>query len=391
MKKVLLSGVALAGLVLAAAPAKAEVDLNLGGFFMGYAVMTDNDETGTAAAGDDLREFDFRRRTEVHFTGETTLDNGLTVGAHAEMLLGDEAGTNETDEVYAYFSGQWGRVNFGSEDGAAYLLQVAAPSADSNVDGLRTYIQALDLSVGATGAIGGLTEPSGLTGTALRLDYDNAPFEDAERITYLTPQFEGFQAGISWAPEGADGTTTSAQDLIRDGFGSPNSDDGLGQYDNLWDVAARYDGEFSGVGVSAGVGFTHSDLEQTTAGLDDIEAWNAGLTLSWGAFSLGGAWLESDNGIAANGDTTTWVAGLGWENGPWTAGASWLNTEYEAGTGLATVGDFEVERFTVGGGYEFGPGMSFRGAVAWGDAEDKGAGGTDADFTQVTLGTDISF
>lgn len=390
MKKVLLSGVALAGLVLAATPAKAEVDLNLGGFFMGYAVWADSNETGTTATGDDLRQFDFRRRTEVHFTGETTLDNGLTVGAHAEMLLGDEVGTNETDEVYAYFSGQWGRVNFGSEDGAAYLLQVAAPSADANVDGLRTYIQAIDLSVGATGAIGGLTEPSGLTGNTLRLDYDNAPFEDAERITYLTPQFEGFQAGLSYAPQTQAGGT-SAQQAIRGGFTPPSTDDDASQYDQVWDAAARYDGEFSGVGVSAGVGYTHASLEATTAGLEDLDTWDAGLTLTWGAFSLGGAYLDSDNGISTNGDTTTWVAGLGWENGPWTAGASWLNSQYEAGTALATVGELEVNRYTVGGGYEFGPGMSFRGAVAFGKAEDNGAGGTDENFTQVTLGTDISF
>ena len=45
-----------------------------------------------------------------------------------------------TEESYAYFSGAWGRVNFGKEDGANYLLQVATPSADENFDGLRQYI-----------------------------------------------------------------------------------------------------------------------------------------------------------------------------------------------------------------------------------------------------------
>ena len=49
--------------------------------------------------------------------------------------------TFEIEESYAYFSGAWGRVNFGSEDGAAFLLQVAAPSADANIDGLRQQVQ----------------------------------------------------------------------------------------------------------------------------------------------------------------------------------------------------------------------------------------------------------
>ena len=96
-----------------------------------------------------LRTFDFRRDNEIHFTGETTLDNGLTVGSHTEMKIagspsvGGPGGSGLIDESYAYFSGGWGRFNFGQEDGSAYLLQVSAPSADSNVDGMRVYIQAL--------------------------------------------------------------------------------------------------------------------------------------------------------------------------------------------------------------------------------------------------------
>src|ERR1019366_6714615 len=95
------------------------------------------------------RHFDILRETEIHFTGETTLDNGLTVGVHHEADIDQQKqdwqapssiDTFYTEESYAYFSGAWGRVNFGKEDGANYLLQVAAPSADENFDGLRQYI-----------------------------------------------------------------------------------------------------------------------------------------------------------------------------------------------------------------------------------------------------------
>jgi len=87
--------------------------------------------------GPSERHFDIARETEIHFTGETTLDNGLTVGVHHEADIDDNgigfgAGADAflTEESYAYFSGAWGRVNFGKEDGSNYLLQVAAPSAD---------------------------------------------------------------------------------------------------------------------------------------------------------------------------------------------------------------------------------------------------------------------
>jgi hypothetical protein len=63
----------------------------------------------------------------------------------------------------------------------------------------------------------------------------------------------------------------------------------------------------------------------------------------------------------------------------------------------------EVDKLTVGGGYSFGPGMTFRGAVAWGNvdySEDanavavrdlNGVTAGSTDFTQITVGTDIKF
>ena len=133
MKKLLLSSAAVAMGLAFAAPAQAQgVTLDLGGHMKGYVGYVDQDTN----AGTENRELDIFRETEIHFTGETTLDNGLTVGFHAEADADGADGFN-LDESYAYFSGSWGRVNFGEEDGAAYLLQVAAPSADSNIDGLR--------------------------------------------------------------------------------------------------------------------------------------------------------------------------------------------------------------------------------------------------------------
>ena len=61
----------------------------------------------------------------------------------------------KTEESYLYFSGNWGRLNLGRENGAAYLLQVAAPSADPNIDGMDIDFSFVDLtsrvSVGGSG------------------------------------------------------------------------------------------------------------------------------------------------------------------------------------------------------------------------------------------------
>ena len=150
MKKLLLAGVAAVAMAAVATPAAAEIELELGGFAKGYFSYVDQDE----AAGLDVRPLDIIRHTEVHAGGETTLDNGLTVGVRleAEADGNDAAGIEES---YAYFSGGWGRVNVGAEDGSNYLLQVAAPSADSNVDGVRSFVQPLNLQ-SLRGAIGQL-------------------------------------------------------------------------------------------------------------------------------------------------------------------------------------------------------------------------------------------
>src|ERR1017187_10040835 len=150
MKKLLMCSAAVALGLAVAHPAKADgIKLDLAGHFKGY-VTWENQDTETGASE---RHLDILRETEIHFTGETTLDNGLTVGVHHEADIDQQKqdwaapasfDTFLTEESYAYFSGDWGRVNFGKEDGANYLPQVAAPSADENFDGLRQYINPLN-------------------------------------------------------------------------------------------------------------------------------------------------------------------------------------------------------------------------------------------------------
>lgn len=358
MKNVLLAGTALVATALIASPAQAELKLDLGGHFSGYAVHVDDD---AAAAG--ARELELRKNTEIHFTGETTLDNGLTVGVHIEQEIEN---ANDNNESYAYFSGGWGRVNFGNEDGAAYLLQVAAPSADSNVDGLRTTIASY-----AT--------------TNFVLDYDHAHFGNqpgdttgvtpTDRITYLTPKFNGFQAGVSYTPNVALNTGIAAT--------------GAAGFEDAWELGVRWDGEFEGVGISVGGGY--STVDNTVAAGAEPEAFNLGFNLAWNQFSFGGSWLDEEDSFdgpapVVGQETTTWVLGAAWDNGPYHVGGSWLQREDE----LAAASS-DSYKATLGGGYTFGPGMTFRGAVAFGETFVGAVGGAETDFTQVTIGTDIQF
>ena len=375
MKKLLLGSAAIAGLVLASAPAQAQMELTIGGHSKNYVGWLDQD----AAAGAEERNFDMIRETELHFNGESTLDNGLTFGfqIETEMDAGDNG--NTVEESYIYFSGTWGRVNLGSEDGAAYLLQVAAPSADSNIDGIRQYIQPINYGITTFAGLPGMagTAQAGAT-NADGLDYDQDLTGVAEKITYLSPNWNGFQLGASYTPDIGD--TNSASGVV--GF---NADDAAGILGEAYDVAIRYEGVFSNFGYAIGAGYTGVNVEQDTAAQDDQDAWNIGLDVDSGPFGIGVVYTETDLGTATASDVETLVVGADYTSGPFKFGASFLNTDDDsAGTAGA-----EIERLTGGVVYTAGPGLSFRGSLSHVDHDITN--GNDLDGTSIMGGVQINF
>lgn len=388
MKKLLLCGVAALA-VAAAAPAKAEgIDLGLGGYFIGYGLYNDQDE----AAGDSLKNLDFRKETEVHFNGETTLDNGLTVGGHVELNADraiDADANNEADgadgrieESYMYLSGGWGRINFGEEDGAAYLLQVAAPSADDNIDGLRPDINSFDLSsMSAGNFVPGATTLT--DGDVLNYALDETGY--ANKLTYITPLFSGFQAGASFTP-----TIETADEASGDPM---DDDDDAGAFENGIDLAARYQATWGSTDWTVGAGYqrlgTEADAATTVVGSDDLTAYNVGARVGFGAFGLGASYVQNDNGVDTDGDTTIWVAGADYVTGPFKIGVSYMDREDEVNAPEAGgTGDVDTTRWVAGVGYQYGPGMSLNGSVARVEVEDDA---TDGDGYQVAVGTRVDF
>lgn len=400
MKKLLLT-TALVGVAFVATPAMAEVELGLGGHMKGYVTYVSQDEQpdNVAVAGDQSREaraFDIVRETEIHFTGETTLDNGLTVGFHAEAEA-DGGNGFEVEESYAYFAGNWGRVNFGAEDGAAYLLQVAAPSADSNIDGIRQYVSsenyavAPDATFAAAGTFNFTTIPA-LLGAAL--DYDQAQTGFADKLTYVTPVFNGFQAAASYTPD----TSGYAGSFGVDEDGNIAN---TSAYGDAYEAAVRYEGQFNAVRVALGGGWTHVNLEEkepsvptaATNASDDRDAFNVGGNLGFGPFNVGAVYTQDDRGDIASGagvtysqdsDNRVWVIGADYTTGPWVLGASYYDGELEQGAGA----DLETNRYSGGVTYTYGPGMTFRGSVHHLEHE---VGTADFDSTSVLLGTQINF
>jgi len=386
MKKLLLASVAVSGLAFAAAPAHANgLEVDLGGHFKGYGVYSNPDEVSTS----EIRAFDILHETEIHIGGETTLDNGLTVGVHFEIENDEDDADLGIEENYAYFSGNWGRLNAGIEDGAAYLLQVAAPSADSNLDGIRQYINPVNYSVINNSNLRALGQT-----TDLRFDYDMSTSGKHAKLTYLSPIMNGFQGGISYTPE-VDGGTNDNNLNGLNGNSFDDTEDDLGE---AYEIGLRYEGQFQNVGVIAGAGYAHAELEaDADASNDDQDEWNIGVDLDVGAFGIGASYLDvdvSDKDSATGAgalDTETWVVGVDYTTGAFKLGASYYdqNAEEEVAGGL----ELDTQRYSGGVVYTYGPGMTFRGSLSYIDIEDNDAtaGTDDVDATSVMLGTQINF
>lgn len=348
MKKILLCSAALVGVAFAAAPAMAQVDVTVGGHTKNYIGWADN--------GGDNRDFDMLRESEIHFNAEGTADNGLTYGFHVEAEA-DGSDSFDVEESYLYLASNLGRVNLGSEDGAAYLLQVAAPSADSNIDGLRQYINPF----------------TGIDS----IDYANDVTGTSEKVTYLSPNWNGVQFGLSYTPSIEEDTTIDTTDLPFTVSGS----DALGGFatdddNDFYEGALRYEGTFNNVGFALGGGYGQGQ------DADEFQQWNVGADFDIGAFGVGAAYTQAESEVL-DADVDTIVLGADYTTGPFQFGASYLNLD-------GNDDSEDADRYAGGVVYTLTQGLTLRGSVQYVDA-DGSAAGDDEDATAVLGGIQFNF
>lgn len=371
MKKLLLCSAAACGLALSSAPAQAQIEVTVGGHTKNYIGWLDQDE----AAGSEARDFDIVRESELHFNAEGVTDGGLVYGFHVETEVDGGDDSNTVEESYLYLSGDWGRVNLGSEDGANYLLQVAAPSADSNIDGIRQYIQPVNYAIA----------PAGFTGLT-PIDYANDATGFEEKLTYLSPILNGFQLGLSYTPDAFSGASEDINSTSGlSGFAVDDQEDNFG---SGYEGAVRYEGTFNNVGLAVGAGYTQVESEENDPLVgfdsDDLEQYNVGLDLDIGAFGIGGVYTETENAaLRSDEDETTYVVGVDYTTGAFKLGASYLNGELET-----TGGDLETDRYTGGVIYTAAEGLTFRGSVSYIEHE---LGASDLEATSVLGGVQLNF
>lgn len=320
MRKLLLGTTAAVGVALmgaTAASAQTAPTVRIGGYFDFSAnYIRDTADRGTLAVPN-ARQWDFRADTEIHVFVTGKAANGLSYGATIEFEMdavgvGGAGTTFSTDEMWGFVSSPTlGTLRFGDEDSAANLMQVRPPLATGF---LRSRVD--------------LVRQGGTRYMFSSLNDGN----DATKIIYLSPQFAGFDFGLSFALNGGEGEreVLGQASPIPNPPVSPALQRARTTRENEFTGAVRYRGTFGAVGVAAGFAFTTATAARNSANdtlLPAIRgqnpnAYSLGATVSFAGFTFGGEytwgrWSGSSPGIGSTppglGDSRHFLLGVSYD------------------------------------------------------------------------------
>ena len=380
MKKVLLGSTALvaAGLIAGHAAAADGVKLSLGGYYRGVAgVMFDDFDGAAAGLEDDLRDYVFKQDVEVHFKGETTLDNGLTVGAVVQ-LEGQTSG-DQIDEVYAYFSGGWGELRFGDDDEA--LISAVFDHAERRGQ-LRPGLAVLQLLEQRCSRCVSLCRHQ------RHLLWHGRRLHEAH---LLQPELGAGSASRRRSRRTVRRTRAIQSAALALGLRTTR----VSCSDNV-SLAANFNHDFNGVTLNIGGGATWNLDREGLPGVDETEEYQGYASVGFFGFTIGGA-IDLRNNFGVDGsDRLVYGAGLTYNWDAWTVGIGWTHGDYEIAqlTALTLTSDAEQNQdiFALTAAYALGPGITVDGVVEWVNSEtDAGALSNEYQGISFGLGTLISF
>ncbi len=379
MKKHLLATTAMvAAGIFASQGALAEagpIQIKVGGFheqWVGF-IAQDADTDVSGQPEQYATDLDTQADTEIHFTGSTTLDNGLTFGVNVQLEA--ETSADQIDESYLFMRGSFGELLLGSENGAAYQMHYGADN---------------DMGYGLEDGDTAYYWFSGGTSATLHSSRMVTVDNDSNKIRWISPRFSGFQIGLGYAPEGRQDVDGRVPNEAANGNG--------GAYEQIFSGAINYRQDFDGmnVGVSAaGIYVGDTNDVNKTGGIGEDEVWGValGLRVSSGGFTgtLGYNHQNGQQPLYTNTPTgyvapitesiDVVAAGLSYEDGPMgvslTGAYGW--TDSASGGPLGSDRDIEQLVLQLGAKYVLGPGVEARGTATYAQSED--ALGVGQDYT----------
>lgn len=378
MKKVLLgtTALAVAGMVAGGAANAAEepITAGIGGYYKAaMAFLNEDNDSGQFA--DNRNSHALGQDIEIGISGSTTLDNGITVGfvANIEGNTDATADSAALDERWLFFRGSFGQFRVGSTESARQEMTNFAPNGAWNF-GVNTpfFIFA---------------NPGNNTFFNVRTYDDGLGTEDNIKVIYFTPTFNGFRLGASYAPE----------DDNQQQYGG-NTTDETGGLQNNMSIAAEFNHDFGAASIRLMGGYESYVLENCNASAavqtceDSPASTQLGGTISFGEWSIGGGWLETEQtALAASGagrERTDHDLGVSYWSGPIGVGLQWGHAEIDVADGTQD----ELDIYALNATYVIGPGIDVEAQIDMGEFDDGTSGNNlDNSWTSLLVGTSVSF
>ena len=358
-----LTAVSATALMLAAAPALAQTKsaaptLALGGYYDQKVSYTENDTAGFDST------VNVRNDVEIYFLGNVTLDNGIKIATRVELEGGTVGGNNigsdagntvdgagtgfdQIDEAFMTISGSFGSIKAGMADDAPKsmttgLQAVWAAHAGENVSFNATKLIARPATVTVRAT------------PAAQMDLNN----DGEMISYITPNFSGFQAAISYAQN-----TQETYD------GRINSIGNTGDTD-IWSGSLKYSGKFDNVAFNIGGGYATAN--DATFDEEDDAQWMIGGNVKFGGIMIAASYSRQEeqklNNVSNVPEVNTYELGVSYDMGPNTFSA--VYTEAKTKSTVATVDGDKETVFALAYARALGKGVTWHNTLFFVDQKD---------------------
>lgn len=380
MKKILLGTTGLVGAALLASAASAETPkVTLGGFSDFQAGWSDG------AIGVSDNDLSFRNDNEITLRVDGKTDAGLGYGAVIDLEADatddiNNEGTNAS-RTFTYLEGQFGRAEMGSNKSAASTMRIDASTLAVATGGINgDWVQFVNPTFGGA-ATGGYITTSKLQAEHGNVNFSgDETFYNATKLTYYSPRWAGFQAGVSYTPD-LDGKGQ------RTGIGALATDNTFG---DVWEAGLGYETQFSGgtkLAVSGTYLFGDNEGNLATGGTDDLQGWNVGALLGIWGFNFAGSygdWMDGSIG-AGDAEGDYWTAGVGYDLGAFGLSATYIDSTLET-----VGGDNDFNNLVLGADYKLAPGLTPYAEVSLYEFDGSGAA-LDDSGTTVILGTQLAF
>ena len=208
----------------------------------------------------------------------------------------------------------------------------------------------------------------------------------AAKGVYLSPQFAGFDFAASYAPSTAV-LNDAACNVAYSGCSALSSSSTVGdegRATNWYELMARYQNTFSGFGVYAIAGYSGSGNVSTAQPINarnlykPFSVGDAGLAVSFAGFTVGGnvLWGQYEGQVAltyqGGKNSTAWIVGAQYANGPFTVGTSYFNMQSQGSNATDFTSQRYDEGFAAGLTYAVAPGFNAFVSYLWGEAHQGG-------------------